>query len=73
MNTFGKRIERMIDQYGCRNVVVVFMDRNGECAKLPFREWKAQGYTFDSFIGIAGGNNLNEVKELLDMVDSVID
>ena len=73
MNTFMKRIEHLISQTKKDNLVVVFTDRAGQLARLPFPEWKAQGYTFDSFLGVAAGGNLNQVTEILDMVDSVID
>ena len=73
MNTFMKRIEHLISQTKTDNLVVVFTDRAGQLARLPFPEWKAQGYTFDSFIKLATGDNLNQVTEILDMVDSVID
>lgn len=73
MNTFMKRIEYLISQTKPDNLVVVFTDRAGQRAQLPFPEWKAQGYTFDSFVKLTAGDNLNQVTEILDMVDSVID
>ena len=72
MNTFLKRVEHLISQVKPDDLTVVFTDRAGQQARLPFPEWKAQGYSFDSFVKLAAGNNLNQVTEILDMVDSVI-
>lgn len=72
MSSFIKRIERLSSLIRIDDLMIVFMDENGQESTLPFPEWKARGYSFDSFVKVASGGNLNQVDEILGMIDSVI-
>ena len=44
MNTFLKRVEHLISQVKPDDLIVVFTDRAGQQARLPFPEWKVEWY-----------------------------